>query len=158
LTTPPPDLVALAQQLAKSEGLDPALVCAVIEQESAWNPWAMRFEPAFFARYIATMYASGAITATEAYQRAYSWGLMQVMGQVARENHYTATYLSQLCDPRDGVSVGCVVLKVKLRAAGGDVRKGLLLWNGGGNPSYPDEVLARIKNYAPAPAGTDAGP
>jgi len=35
-------LLALAQRAAEAEGLDAALVCAVVEQESGWNPWAMR--------------------------------------------------------------------------------------------------------------------
>jgi soluble lytic murein transglycosylase-like protein len=46
-------LLALAQRAAETEGLDAALVCAVVEQESGWNPWAMRYEPAFFAKYVA---------------------------------------------------------------------------------------------------------
>jgi soluble lytic murein transglycosylase-like protein len=33
-------LVQLAQRAAEAEGLDPALVCAVVDQESGWNPWA----------------------------------------------------------------------------------------------------------------------
>jgi len=51
----PAQLVTLASNLAQVYGLDPALVCAVIEQESAWNTWAMRYEPAFFAKYVASL-------------------------------------------------------------------------------------------------------
>ena len=48
----PPDakLIQMAQRAAGAEGLDAALVCAVVEQESGWNPWAMRYEPAFTMR------------------------------------------------------------------------------------------------------------
>ena len=28
---------------------------AVVEQESGWNPWAMRYEPAFFSKYVAPL-------------------------------------------------------------------------------------------------------
>jgi hypothetical protein len=49
-------LLALAQRAAEAEGLDTALVCAVVEQESGWNPWAMRYEPGFFAKYVAPLY------------------------------------------------------------------------------------------------------
>ena len=51
-------LVALAQRAAEAERLEPALVCAVVEQESGWNPWAIRYEPAFFAKYVAPLYLS----------------------------------------------------------------------------------------------------
>ena len=44
--------LALAKKWATKYGLDPLIVCAVIEQESGWNPWAIRFEPAFEQRYI----------------------------------------------------------------------------------------------------------
>ncbi len=46
----PAQLVALARRAAAAQSLDPALVCAVVEQESAWNPWAIRYEPLFFAK------------------------------------------------------------------------------------------------------------
>src|SRR5579862_8353149 len=100
-------LVALAQHAAEAEGLDPALVCAVVEQESAWNPWAMRYEPAFFAKYVASLYTNNKVTASEAYARGFSWGLMQVMGQVAREMGFDAPFLSELCDPEQGLAIGC---------------------------------------------------
>jgi len=81
-------LIALARAAAAAHALDPALVCAVVEQESAWNPWAIRYEPGFLARYVAPIFTAGKISATEAYARSFSWGLMQVMGQVAREHGF----------------------------------------------------------------------
>ena len=78
----------MSRSLAKPAAapwFDPALVCAIVEQESSWNTWAMRYEPAFFAKYVAGLYTNNKITASEAYARGFSWGLMQVMGQVARE-------------------------------------------------------------------------
>ena len=141
------ELVALARRISQQHNLDPALVCAVIEQESGWNPWAMRYEPAFFTRYVAPLYTNNKISASEAYARGFSWGLMQVMGQVARENGFDAPFLSALCDPEQGIAVGCRVLARKLAASGGDVTRGLLLWNGGGNPAYAAEVLARVPKF-----------
>src|SRR6266852_540219 len=120
----PAQLIALARKAAGAQSLDPALVCAVIEQESAWNPWAMRYEPLFFAKYVAPLYTNNQISASEAYARGFSWGLMQVMGQVARENGFTAEFLSALCEPRQGIALGCVVLQRKLSAAAGDVTRG----------------------------------
>jgi len=142
-----PKLIALAEQAAQAEGLDPALVCAVIEQESGWNPWSMRYEPAFFAKYVAPLYTNNKVGATEAYARGISWGLMQVMGQTAREKGANSPFLSTLCDPVVGLAIGCRVLRHKLDAASGDTRRALLAWNGGANPDYADEVLARMPRY-----------
>ena len=107
-------LLLLAQRAAEAEGLDAALVCAVVEQESGWNPWAMRYEPAFFAKYVAPLYTNNKVGATEAYARGISWGLMQVMGQTAREKGASSLYLSTLCDPAVGLAVGCRILRQKL--------------------------------------------
>jgi soluble lytic murein transglycosylase-like protein len=143
----PAQLVALAKKFAAAHSLDPALVCAVVEQESGWNTWAMRYEPAFFAKYVASLYTNNKVTATEAYARGISWGLMQVMGQVAREAAFDAPFLSALCDPGQGLATGCKVLRKKFDAMGGDTVRSLLAWNGGGNPSYADQVLARRGRY-----------
>ena len=76
---PPSQLLLLAREAATAQSLDPALVCAVVEQESAWNPWAVGYEPAFFSKYVAPLYTNNKIAATEAYARGFSWGLMQVI-------------------------------------------------------------------------------
>lgn len=140
-------LLALARKAASAQSLDPALVCAVIEQESDWNPWAIRYEPAFFGKYVAGLYTNNKISASEAYARGFSWGLMQVMGQVARETGFDAPFLSALCDPEQGLSVGCKVLRKKFDAMAGDTTRVLLAWNGGGNPAYAAQVLARRAHY-----------
>lgn len=137
------DLVVLARSTAVKHSLDPALVCAVAEKESSWDPHAIRYEPSFRARYVAPL----GLPPTEEVARSISWGLMQVMGQVAREHGFAGRFLSLLCDPLTGLEIGCIVLASKIRAAGGDISRALQLWNGGGNPNYSAEVLARIANY-----------
>ncbi len=144
---PPSQLLTFARKAAAAQSLDPGLVCAVIEQESAWNPWAMRFEPAFFKKYVASLYTNNKVTASEAYARGFSWGLMQVMGQVAREAGFDGAFLSALCDPEQGLAIGCKVLRRKLDAMDGDTMRGLLAWNGGANPLYAAQVLARRPHY-----------
>src|ERR1700681_1379726 len=114
----PSQLILLARRAAAAQSLDPALVCAVVEQESAWNPWAIQYEPLFFAKYVASLYTNNKVGATEAYARGFSWGLMQVMGQTARERGLASQFLSALCDPGTGLAVGCRILKHKLVAAG----------------------------------------
>jgi soluble lytic murein transglycosylase-like protein len=140
-------LMALARRAAESESLDAAVVCAVVEQESGWNTWAMRYEPLFFAKYVAPLYTNNKVGATEAYARGFSWGLMQVMGQTAREAGVNSPHLSTLCDPAVGLAVGCKILRKKLDVAGGDLHKALLGWNGGANPDYAAEVAARVGRY-----------
>ena len=48
--------------------------------------------------------------------RGFSWGLMHVMGQVAREAGFDTLFLSALCDPEQGLAVGCKVLRKKFDA------------------------------------------
>jgi soluble lytic murein transglycosylase-like protein len=48
-------LIALARDAAMQHSLDLALVCAIVEQESAWDPHAIRYEPAFRQRYVAPL-------------------------------------------------------------------------------------------------------
>ena len=140
-------LLVLARKAAAGQSLDPGLVCAVVEQESGWNSWAMRYEPAFFSKYVASLYTNNKVSATEAYARGFSWGLMQVMGQVARETGFDALFLSALCDPEQGLAVGCKVLRKKFDAMAGDNTRALLAWNGGANLTYAAQVLARRAHY-----------
>jgi hypothetical protein len=96
----PPDLIFLARDAAARQSVWPELICAIVEQESSWDPWALRYEPAFYTRYVEPQLARGAIAHEgEARARAFSWGLMQVMGQVAREHGFAVVSLAALCDP-----------------------------------------------------------
>jgi soluble lytic murein transglycosylase-like protein len=161
---PPAEFVALAHRAAEAHALWPELVCAIVEQESAWSPWALRYEPEFYDKYIASSLTArrpdgqgshlGALTSpeipddpTESRARAFSWGLMQVMGQVAREHGFTSASLASLCDPAVGIEIGCRVFAAKLAAAEGNVTRALLLWNGAGNRDYSEAVLARTAHY-----------
>ena len=137
------ELVALARSAAAQHSLDAALVCAIAEQESSWEPFAIRYEPAFRTRYVAPL----GLAPTEEVARSISWGLMQVMGQVAREHEFTGKFLSALCDPAMGIEMGCRVFAAKLADASGDTARGLQLWNGGANPDYATQVLARVSAY-----------
>ncbi len=107
----------------------------------------MRYEPAFFSKYVASLYTNNKISATEAYARGFSWGLMQVMGQVAREAGFDAPFLSDLCDPEQGLAIGCKVLRKKFDALAGDTTRALLAWNGGANTTYAAQVIARRAHY-----------
>ena len=71
-------------------------------------------------------------------KRALSWGLMQNVGQVARESG--STRYPPLFAAEQGLS-RCKVLRKKFDAMGGDAMggdtmRGLLAWNGGANAAY----------------------
>lgn len=134
------ELVALIAAMSK---LDPVIVMAVCEQESGWYQFATRYEPAFFARYIAQMQLSE----TEKHARAFSYGLMQVMGQVARELGFTGPSLAELTDPYTGIRYGCMKLRECFDRRNGQLEEALLLYNGGGNLKYAAEVMARMATY-----------
>ena len=148
----------IAKDVAQTFELEPALVCGIVEQESGWNTWLSRYEPGFFTRYVdnsrihlaARDFARAAPYTlsfeTELRERAFSRGLLQVMGQTARESGFTDP-LPQLHDPETGLTVGCKYLSRLIKGRAGDIRRALLLYNGGGDPQYPDKVFARMKKY-----------
>lgn len=138
-------LIALARATAARHNLSPNLVCAVVEQESGWNTWAIRFEPAFEQRYIHP--ALPTAPTTEELSLAVSWGLMQVMGQCAREHGFQDRFFTSLCRPENGLEIGCRILSYKWVQAKENLEATLQHWNGGGNPSYASEVVARMKRY-----------
>lgn len=135
------DIIDLVRKTCGS--LDPALICAIIEQESGFDPWAIRYEPAFYTRYVEPITG---LSATEAHGRAFSWGLLQCMGQTAREVGYKGPF-PQLCSPETGIVIGCQVFSGKLARAQGSIHQALLFWNGGSNQVYPDQVMARIAKF-----------
>lgn len=94
---------------ASRTGLPERLVAAVIQVESAGNPNAIRFEPSFYTMVQREGFKTPAEVSkpTELNARCFSWGLMQIMGQVARERGCTEPYLSALCKPATGIYWGC---------------------------------------------------
>ena len=138
-------LVGLANATAARHNLSPDLVCAVVEQESRWNTWAIRFEPAFEQCYIHP--ALPTAPSTEELSLAVSWGLMQVMGQCAREHGFQDRFFTSLCRPEIGLEIGCRILSYKWERAKGNLEVALQHWNGGGNSSYASEVIARMTKY-----------
>lgn len=147
--------LALVGKYALKYALDPAIVAAVCEQESGWNPNAIRFEPAFEARYIKPALPSAPTTIE--LTKAMSFGLMQIMGEVAIELGWRGKFLTELCDPDIGVEYGCRKLekcfaamrqRSSAMAKPDDPEGALLIYNGGGNTFYGKQVLARVAHYA----------
>jgi soluble lytic murein transglycosylase-like protein len=134
---------ALAAKYAAKYSLSTELVCAVIEQESSWCQWSYRYEPGFYNHYILPLNLEEQVGRF----RATSWGLMQIMGQTAREFGFIGQFMSELCDPDVGLDFGCKKLKKCIDDSGGDEALGLLKWNGGSNTEYPQQVLNRKARY-----------
>lgn len=112
-------------------GLPFWLVAAIVRVESGGNPWAWNPEPPY--RYLWDVRLGRpfrALTAAEIqserppadfpalagdrdqewWAQAASWGLMQVMGAVARERGYRGPYLTALLDPETALHYGCAHL------------------------------------------------
>ena len=144
-------LVAYVLASAAKYNLDPRLLMAVVEQESGGYAWAVRYEDGFFKRYLAGKAASALpgyfpkhITPdTELRLRAFSFGPCQIMGESAREHGFTGESLGELMQPDVNIDLAGLMLRKFLDQHNGDERAALLAWNGGANPAYPDQVLAK---------------
>lgn len=105
-----PPITALARTIAARYDLPVQLVLAIVKVESNGDPWAVRYESAFYKRYIVPLPIvpiPPCSLDTERVMRATSWGLMQIMGQVARELRFAGAFLSELCEPAVGLEYGC---------------------------------------------------
>lgn len=142
--------------LEESEGfdLDVEVVAAVVCQESGGDTWSIRYEHGFFLRYVEDKPVENLIgyvprpvpsLGTERRARATSWGLMQVMGQTARELGFDKRFLSELCDPGLGLHYGCMYLAKQLKREKNNYKNALLRYNGGGDPDYANKVFNHIK-------------
>lgn len=142
----------IIRRCAVEHGLNPRLIAAIAYTESGGNPYAMRYEPAFRAKYlrgktsktIGGYVPHGCTFDTEVTARSTSWGLMQVMGQVAREHGFRGEFLSELCDPHVNLSLGSMLLANYIQVRGLNTREALLRWNGGGNEKYPEVVFTHL--------------
>ena len=145
-------LVKIVEEAALAHGLDPILMFALVEQESNWNPWAIRYEPAFYTHHVVPTHHKTILSESELRGRAISWGLFQIMGETARgfgnsKGGFKGKFLAELVQPNINAEFGCKTFRQMLDKALGDEGEALLLYNGGGNPDYDDEVIARKVHY-----------
>lgn len=163
----------LAEREARRHDLNPAWVLGIIAVESGGDTYAWNPEPHY--RYLWDISRGKPFRALSAAERASeipprdfpcppgvdrdaewwgqqaSWGLMQVMGAVAREMGYAGRHLPGLCAPAVGLAVGCQFLS-RLMNRYGQPEPTIAAYNagsprlsaGGGyeNQQYVDKVLA----------------
>ena len=135
---------------AQEHGLPWQLVYAICKVESSLNPWARRPEP----RYKWLYGDANVLSSFEVADQKRSWGLMQVMGAVAREYGFTGD-LVELCKIPTGLLYGCLHLR-KYRSQYTDWHDAIAAYNAGSprrtqdgrytNHSYVEKVL-REWNY-----------
>ncbi len=124
---------------ARKYRLPAALIAGVIQQESLWNEWAERTEPAYLrnaqirreAQAWSRRHKGIPSVLTEIMDRARSMGLMQPMGEVAREQGDTDQYLSSLFLPRNSIDQGAKKLKSYLVKYKGDTLAAISAYNAG---------------------------
>lgn len=159
---PTPMILAAVKSTARRHGLDPALVAGICQKESSWDPSAIRFEPEYrwlWPKRENIYKPNGVSAATEVAQQKMSWGLMQVMGAVARERGCRLPFLTALCTPMIGIEFGCLHLAwLSQRYTGADL---ISAYNAGrpvdyNRRLYVDPVLeftealrSRLDNLAP---------
>ncbi len=139
----------LLEPAARQHDLDPWLLAGLVQTESSGDPWAIRVERGFYVRYQTGIRQALAGNNPKRLARwleypdlvAASYGLCQIMLVVAVEQGWDAPYPTALCDPGDNLRLGARILSRHVARRGGDVRAGLLRYNGGGDAEYPDRVL-----------------
>ncbi len=150
------DIPKLVRTFSSQFKVDSGVIAAVILQESAGNPFAIRFEPVFFESRIKPKgrdlagYVPKSLPTfeTEQVARSTSWGLMQLLGETARSRlGFKNPFLSALLLPEVNVECGCKLLRSLLDnfpnlPEDNRYRKALERYNG--SKSYPDLIFNHI--------------
>ena len=143
---------------AEANGLEPALVAAVILHESKADKFAYRIEEnsalyrTIMARgrhelagYVPPIGENPSLY-DEKVMRATSFGWMQLLGETGRVLGFRGRYLLELSDPEVNLHWGCIYLAKCLKRAASypqneRYKHALLFYNGGSDETYPAKVL-----------------
>jgi len=139
------NLLQLIDAAADAHHLPPGLVLAIVQVESNGRAAAVRYEPAFFGRYVEgkvhQVYAPCS-RVTEERLRAFSFGLMQIMGQTARDLGFKGVYLTELCAPEIGLDWGCRYLAKQVLRYSGNLEAATAAYNAGSARWLPNRQFA----------------
>ncbi len=142
----------LIYNTASGMRLDAHLIAAICYTESGGKPGRCRYESGYKYIFQTANFASelGTTEDTELLFQKTSWGLMQVMGAVARETGFPG-HLPILCQPKEGMYWGCRYFK-KLLERFPDGNDAVSAYNQGSpakdehgyykNQLYVDKVMA----------------
>jgi len=136
--------------------LDPYLVAAIVTTESGGDPTAVRYEPGYRWLFIPKkVKPSTCSLPTERMLQKTSFGLMQVMGAVARERGLEG-FITELCFPVVGLEYGCAHLAKHIKRFR-SVERGVSAYNQGSprkndaghfeNQPYVDKVMTLYRRY-----------
>lgn len=100
----------IIKKYANQYGIPTGLIRAIIKVESSGNNFAMRYEN-HYKWLVKPLNKFHWHKETEEKAQKTSWGLMQIMGAVARERGFEGRYLSELTKPELGIKFGCKHLK-----------------------------------------------
>jgi soluble lytic murein transglycosylase-like protein len=145
------------EQAARRYNLDPDLVEAIVSKESDGQWFARRFEPGFYAKYLAR---NPLYDHRDPHEVSSSYGLMQVMFTTAIEIGF-AGQPWELFDPAIALDLGCnYLMRLIVRASSkwrgprdavADdtiLRSALAAYNGGGTGNEPDNLPDKNHEYA----------
>jgi soluble lytic murein transglycosylase-like protein len=148
-----------------SYSLPASLIAAVIQEESRFDQWATRAEPRYLrskkVRRLAARFARehrlGPTAFTELVDRSRSYGLMQVMGETAREQGFDPPFLAELYLPQNAIAHGAMLLKRLLKRYHNDTLSAISAYNQGSarkrrgvfaNARYVYRVTIAWRSYA----------
>jgi hypothetical protein len=129
------------EHVADSFALPPSLLAGIIQEESRFEPWAARVEPHYKRKSIvqagsrnwSKRYRNLPTYETELDDRSRSFGLMQVMGQLAREQGFAGRYLSEMHLPMNAITHGAKRFRELLDRYRGDTLSAISAYNQGNN-------------------------
>ena len=142
--------------VSKKHEINPKLVGAIVMQESAGSACATRYEMDYRWLYKPEIFApmNNISRMTETNQQKTSWGLMQVMGGVARELGYEGPLVG-LCKPKIGLHYGIKKLLELKKRYGDNIENVIAAYNAGSprrneagdyvNQYYVNSVLKYLK-------------
>lgn len=155
----------IIRDTCESMRLDPWIIGALIKAESNGNQFACRFEPAWRYHWNVDHFAekAGSSHQTETMCQATSWGYMQIMGTVAREQGYF-DFLPGLCDEAVNIHHGCKHFRKRLEQSD-KIEDAVAMYNAGKvrltegglyrNQSYVDKVMRHYRQIARLRTETD---
>lgn len=148
----------MIKTISLNQEINPKLVQAIVCKESGGDSNAVRFEIGYFDNGVVK---SEALTwekshkgmpsyQTERAMRATSFGLLQIMGQLAREQGYKGDFLTYLLDPRENILFGITIMKKWLVRLKGNVDHLILAWNRGPGTPAPkgdEQYLVKVQEF-----------